>query len=100
MGTSTNMFGFTSDLEDVKQLPSLGVFPVLIVAAAILLGIFCISALVYGFHARRRCGGNSLIPIVTSIVLRHRWHISEEERVSFSPSRQGGSEEEVGGDKN
>ena len=25
----------------------------------------------------------------------HRWHISEEERVSFSPSRQGGSEEEV-----
>lgn len=79
MGTSTNMFGFTSDLEDVKQLPSLGVFPVLIVAAAILLGIFCISALVYGFHARRR----------------HRWHISEEERVSFSPSRQGGSEEEV-----
>ena len=27
----------------------------------------------------------------------HRWHISEEERVSFSPSRQSDSEEEVGG---
>ena len=33
---------------------------------------------------------------MTPIVLTsHRWHISEEERVSFSPSRQGGSEEEV-----
>ena len=97
MGTSTNMFGFTSDLEDVKQLPGLGVLPALVVGAAILVGLFCITALVYGFHARRRCGGNSLIPIVTSIVFRHRWHISEEERVSFSPSRHGDSEEEVGG---
>merc|ERR1712037_545680 len=73
MGIATNMFGFTSELEDVKQLPGLGV------GAAILLGLFCISALVYGFHARQR----------------HRWHISEEERVSFSPSRQSDSEEEV-----
>lgn len=79
MGIPTNMFGFTSDQEDVKQLPGLGVLPGLVVGAAILLGLFCISALVYGFHARRR----------------HRWHISEEERVSFSPSRQGDSEEEV-----
>jgi len=79
MGISTNMFGFTSDLEDVKQLPGLGVLPGLVVGAAILLGLFCITALVYSVHAKRL----------------HRWHISEEERVSFSPSRQGGSEEEV-----
>jgi len=79
MGIATNMFGFTSELEDVKQLPGLGVLPGLVVGAAILLGLFCISALVYGFHARQR----------------HRWHISEEERVSFSPSRQSDSEEEV-----
>ena len=96
MGIPTNMFGFTSDQEDVKQLPGLGVLPGLVVGAAILLGLFCISALVYGFHARRRCGGNLSVPIVTSTVFRHRWHISEEERVSFSPSRQGDSEEEVG----
>merc|ERR1712037_891282 len=79
MGIATNMFGFTSEREDVKQLPGLGVLPGLVVGAAILLGLFCVSALVYGVHARQR----------------HRWHISEEERVSFSPSRQGDSEEEV-----
>ena len=65
MGIATNMFGFTSELEDVKQLPGLGVFPGLVVGVAILLGLFCISALVYGFHARRRCGGNLSILIVT-----------------------------------
>lgn len=32
-------------------------------------------------------------------IFSHQWHISEEERVSFSPSRQGGSEEEVGAKK-
>jgi len=79
MGIANNMFGFSSELEDEKQLSGLGVLPGLVVGAAILLGLFCITALVYGFHARRR----------------HRWHISEEERVSFSPSRQGDSVEEV-----
>jgi len=79
--SSTNMFGFASDdCGEVKKLPGLSLLPGLVLAAAIILALFCITALVYGFHARRR----------------HRWHISEEERVSFSPSRQGGSEEEVG----
>ena len=91
------MFGFSSELEDEKQLSGLGVLPGLVVGAAILLGLFCITALVYGFHARRRCGGNLSTLIVTSTVFSHRWHISEEERVSFSPSRQGDSVEEVGG---
>jgi len=81
---SDEIFGpWPSDLELQVELkkehPGLGFLPGLVVAAAILVGLFCISALVYGFHARRR----------------HQWHISEEERVSFSPSRQGGSEEEV-----
>ena len=66
MGIATNMFGFTSELEDVKQLPGLGVLPGLVVGAAILLGLFCISALVYGFHARQRCGGS--LSILSSIV--------------------------------
>ena len=70
MGISTNMFGFTSDLEDVKQLPGLGVLPGLVVGAAILLGLFCITALVYGVHAKRRCGGNLSILIVTSTVFQ------------------------------
>ena len=66
MGIATNMFGFTSELEDVKQLPGLGVLPGLVVGAAILLGLFCISALVYGFHARQRCGGS--LSILSSTV--------------------------------
>ena len=66
MGIATNMFGFTSELEDVKQLPGLGVLPGLVVGAAILLGLFCVSALVYGFHARQRCRGNLSILILTS----------------------------------
>ena len=66
MGIATNMFGFTSELEDVKQLPGLGVLPGLVVGAAILLGLFCVSALVYGVHARQRCRGNLSILILTS----------------------------------
>jgi len=80
MCSSTNMFGFASeDCGEIKKLPGLSLLPGLVLAAVIILALFCITALVYGFRARRR----------------HRWHISEEERVSFSPSRQGGSEEEV-----
>jgi len=80
MCSSTNMFGFASeDCGEVKKLSGLSLLPGLVLVAAIILALFCITALVYGFHARRR----------------HRWHISEEERVSFSPSRQGGSQEEV-----
>jgi len=85
LGAVSNIFGFssaaTSDLKDTKTLTAggVGLLPGLLVGAGVLVGLLCMSAFFYALHTRRS----------------HRWHISEEERVSFSPSRQGGSEEEV-----
>merc|ERR1712013_463833 len=85
LGAVSNIFGFssaaTSDLKDSKTLTAggVGLLPGLVVGAGVLVGLLAMSAFFYALHTRRS----------------HRWHISEEERVSFSPSRQGGSEEEV-----
>ena len=114
----------TTDLKDPKTLTAggVGLLPGLLVGAGVLVGLLCMSAFFYALHTRRRSklnllytaiGGALLLSVLSwrtgcsierasiyfiimiIIDYSHRWHISEEERVSFSPSRQGGSEEEV-----
>jgi len=82
--TAAMQSGSMKDIESpTSDIPgsSLGMLslPVVGTALAVLTIVFCLSMIAYGFQARRR----------------YQWHISEEARVSFSPSRQEGSQEDM-----